>query len=167
MATTGLPASFTSSGISPPNPNRDCSVTAAARTVATPASTALPPSVRMRNPASTSRLFAAPTISRVPRTGGNMVWRTCAVRGKPRARLTAAAQRPPALSALIPVERLRDGDSHDFYAFQICGADAVALRQQQRVVASLKWRGATLGARIVAHHRRRDRVRRYRVLPRN
>ena len=69
MAIGGLPFIFSSSGISPPSPNRDCSVTAAVRTAATPASTALPPVVSSRYPASTSKLFAAPTISRVPRTG--------------------------------------------------------------------------------------------------
>jgi len=38
----------------PPNPKRDCSVTAAANTEATPASTAFPPAVTIRYPASTS-----------------------------------------------------------------------------------------------------------------
>ena len=49
MATTGLPAILIRIGISPPRPKWSCSVTAAASTVATPASTALPPCVRMRN----------------------------------------------------------------------------------------------------------------------
>src|SRR5690242_17551200 len=161
-ATTGLPASLTSNGISPPNPNRDCSVTAAAITVATPASMALPPLVKMRKPASTSRLLAAPTISCVPRTGGNMVWRTCAGSGAARRkRLTAetprrrdkTANRLESLfqSRFIFVEGLGDGDADHFDAFQIRGADAVALGQQQRVVTGLKWGLTAIGARVVAH----------------
>src|SRR5712692_940698 len=161
MATTGLPASLTSSGISPPNPKRDCSVTAAASTVATPASMALPPLVKIRKPASTSRLLAAPTISCVPRTGGNMVWRTWAEIGARRRRLTAETRRRREKTAnrleclfdlrFIFVQSLGDGNADHFDAFQICRADAVALGQEQRVVASLEWGRATFGARVVAH----------------
>src|SRR5258708_7120674 len=162
IAITGLPASLTSNGISPPKPKRDCSVTAAASTVATPASMALPPLVKMRKPASTSRLLAAPTISWVPRTGGNMVWRTWAGSGSARRiRLTAETRRrrertvnglegPPHLHFIF-VQGLGDGDADHFDAFQICRADAVAFGQEQRVVASLKWCGAAVGARVVAH----------------
>ena len=96
IATTGFPAILTSSGISPPRPKRACSVTAAASTVATPESMAFPSCVRIRKPASTSKLFAAPTISRVPRTGGNMVWRTCAPSGSAAAMRASTAIDPGA-----------------------------------------------------------------------
>src|SRR5258706_12029547 len=159
---TGLPAGLTSNGISPHNPKRDCSVTAAARTVATPASMALPPLVKMRKPASTSRLLAAPTISWVPRTGGNMVWRTWAGRGSARRRrLTAETRRRrertvnglegPLHLRFIFVQGLGDGHADHFDTFQIRGTDAMALGQEQRVVAGLE-RGLTaIGARVVAH----------------
>src|SRR5579864_7528065 len=152
MATTGLPAGLTSSGISPPNPKRDSSVTPAASTVATPASKALPPWVRMRKPASTSKLFAAPTISCVPRTGGNMVCRGWAARGAASSRMqNNEGRRMRQPLQFIPVERLRDGNAYDFDAMEIGRADAVLLGQQQGVVARSKGRGAALGARIVTH----------------
>src|SRR5689334_10276624 len=170
MATTGLPAGLTRAGISPPSPKRDNSVTLAASTVATPASIALPPSVRMRNPASTSRLLAAPTISCVPRTGGNMVRRTWPGSGRARTISAAALSSAPAWrgrhggaatqrrgegrSGFIAVERLRDWNADDFDALQIRSADAVTLGQQQRVITGLERAGATVRARIVTHYGR-------------
>src|SRR6266542_4484376 len=142
MATTGFPAILTSNGISPPMPKRACSVTEAASTAATPASMALPPCASTRNPASTSKLLAAATISCVPRTGGNMVGR-----GWPN--VTAAAS--SAKLSFIPVKRLFNRHAHDFNALQIGAPHAVPLGEQHGVIAGLEGLRAAIGARIVAH----------------
>src|SRR5215208_1255267 len=60
-------------GTSPPNEKCENSITDAARIVATPASTALPPRWRMRSPASTDKGWPPATTPRFPRTTGRKV----------------------------------------------------------------------------------------------
>src|ERR687889_812079 len=57
-------------GASPPNEKWENSITEAARVVATPASTALPPRWRIRSPASTESGWPPATTPRFPRTTG-------------------------------------------------------------------------------------------------
>ena len=70
---TSLPFSLIKMGTSPPNEKCENSITEAARIVATPASTALPPRCRIRIPASTESGCPPATTPRRPRTTGRNV----------------------------------------------------------------------------------------------
>src|ERR1051325_5179222 len=73
MTTTFRPFNVIKIGTSPPNEKCENSITDAARIVATPASTALPPCSSIRNPASTDRGEPPATTPRLPRTTGRKV----------------------------------------------------------------------------------------------
>src|SRR5207245_1932052 len=70
---TSLPFNLMRIGTSPPNEKCENSITEAARIVATPASTALPPCRRIRSPASTDSGLPPATTPRLPRTTGRNV----------------------------------------------------------------------------------------------
>src|SRR5689334_24016822 len=136
---------------------------AAARTVATPASTAFPPCSRMRMPAATSRLLPAPTMKCVPRTAGYIVEGFWANAGSAAARTTRALK----LCFVVAIESFGNWNSGHFDAVEVCAADAELFGQQQSIVALLERRGSFRGTRVVAHHRRRHRIRIHRVQARN
>src|SRR5438132_2964506 len=85
---TSLPLSLIRIGTSPPKEKCENSITDAARIVATPASTALPPCRRIRNPASTDSGLPPATTPRLPRTTGRNV-SAVVVGGGSTARITA------------------------------------------------------------------------------
>src|SRR6185295_8803986 len=83
ITTTFWPLSLIRIGASPPNEKCENSITEAAKIVATPASTALPPRWSMRSPASTDSGCPPATTPRLPRTTGLNVSACEVVKGKP------------------------------------------------------------------------------------
>src|SRR5580698_7917519 len=169
MATTGWPASLIMIGISPPRPKWSNSVTPAASVVATPASTALPPSARMRMPASTSKLLHDPTISCRPRTGGNMVsfdWAARVAGSKnAKAALRAAAGKITrrAESGFIAEQRPRNRHAAYVDFAEVRRAYTMPLGEEQRILTGPKWGEAPRCTRIVAHNRGRYGIGRNRI----
>src|ERR1043166_5776275 len=73
ITTTFSPFNLIKIGTSPPNEKCENSITEAARIVATPASTELPPCSSIRRPASTDKGEPPATTPRFPRTTGRNV----------------------------------------------------------------------------------------------
>src|SRR4030095_11054898 len=106
-------------GTSPPKEKCENSITEAARIVATPASVALPPCLRILSPASTERGLPPATTPRLPRTTGRKV-SACEAGGHTAARMNAAA--------IKPVRKMRTFGSRIRPTSQLSGLSGMSYR---------------------------------------